>query len=229
MAGRPFGYKHTEETKRKIGDAHIGLKWSDETKEKIRQKQLGVKESDETKAKLRALWTPEHRALMSSIRKKQVVSEETKRKISLTTKGKPKSESCKEKHRQLWKNKEHAIRQLWLQRRNIKPNKPEKIVFTVLNAMYPNEWDYTGNGKILIERLNPDFINVNGKKLIIEVFGDYWHKDGVANGTTKAESYRRKVFSKYGYDMLVLWEKDIKGNINKVESDIKCFMEAHHQ
>ena len=36
------------------------------------------------------------------------------------------------------------------------------------------EYDFVGDGKIMIGTKNPDFINIKIKK-IIEVFGDYWH------------------------------------------------------
>jgi len=56
---------------------------------------------------------------------------------------------------------------------NIKPNKPENKVLNALNKYYPTQWKYTGDGSLIIDGLNPDFVNVNGHKYIIEVFGMY--------------------------------------------------------
>jgi len=102
---------------------------------------------------------------------------------------------------------------------NIKPNKKEIILNNLLQNTFPFEWKYVGNGKIIIDRLNPDFINCNGKKLIIELFGDYWHSAKIAHIT---EEERRKRFAKYGFKMLVIWESELK-NLNKVSSKIKDF------
>ena len=57
----------------------------------------------------------------------------------------------------------------------------------------------------------PDFINVNGEKKVIEVFGDYWHSDKVIQGHWKRSEFGRKaVYSQLGYDCVVLWEDMIK-------------------
>lgn len=90
-----------------------------------------------------------------------------------------------------------------------KPNKPESVVLDVLNSHFPNEWQYVGDGSIIIDGLNPDFINVNGRKLIIELFGEYWHRKG-ARKYHQTEQGRREVYQKYGYDTLVIWEKETK-------------------
>lgn len=71
-----LGYKHSEETKRKVSIASTGRVISDETKQKLREANrgqnnwLGMKHSEDTKMK------------MSKSQKGHVVSDETKRKIS---------------------------------------------------------------------------------------------------------------------------------------------------
>jgi len=90
----------------------------------------------------------------------------------------------------------------------ISPNKPETSVLTILNELYPNEWRFTGDGQVIIDGLNPDFINTNGKKLIIEVFGDYWHRQGVK--PYRVNEGRVDVYAKYGYRTLIVWEKETK-------------------
>lgn len=66
-----------------------------------------------------------------------------------------------------------------------------------------------------------DFINVNGHKQIIELFGDYWH--GVkARCYEETEEGRIKLFNQYGFDTLIIWESELK-NLEAVTNRIKRF------
>ncbi len=89
----------------------------------------------------------------------------------------------------------------------IVPNKPEVALGKLLNKISPNEYKFVGNGEIVIDRFNPDFINVNGQKKIIEMYGDYWHN---RPEVIKRDKKRIKVYKKYGYKTLVIWEKELK-------------------
>jgi hypothetical protein len=86
-------FKHSEETKRKIGLSHLGIKPSEETKEKLRLSHLGKPLSEETKRKIRE----------SRLKRKERLgyyhSKETKRKISLANTGRILSGEHKEKLR----------------------------------------------------------------------------------------------------------------------------------
>lgn len=86
---------------------------------------------------------------------------------------------------------------------NRKPTKPEIKLQLILDDLYPSEFRYVGDGQIRINGKNPDFINVNGRKQIIELFGDYWHKD-------QNPQERIDCFTPYGYKTLVVWEKELK-------------------
>ena len=74
---------------------------------------------------------------------------------------------------------------------------------------------YTGDGSIIIEGKMPDFININGQKKIIELFGNYWHKK-------EDEMIRMEYFNKYGYDTLIIWEDEIK-NLEAVKTKLIAF------
>lgn len=106
---------------------------------------------------------------------------------------------------------------------NRMPNIPEITLLGILSEYFPDEWRYVGNGSVMFDGLNPDFINVNGRKLIIELFGNYWH------GVTKTKKYHRTeqgridVFKKYGYHTLVIWEHEIKSK-EKVVDKIARFL-----
>jgi hypothetical protein len=94
----------------------------------------------------------------------------------------------------------------------IHPNKPETVVLNLLSKMYPNEWKYTGDFSFMIGGKNPDFVNINGQKKCIELFGDYWHKD-------QNPQDRINIFKEFGWDTLVIWESELK-DIEKVKEKL---------
>ena len=83
------------------------------------------------------------------------------------------------------------------------PTGPERWLGWYLEDKYPGEWAYNGNcdlGIIVGGRI-PDFVNVNGLKVVIEVFGYYWHKP-------EDEEKKIKHYKKFGYECIVIWEYD---------------------
>lgn len=82
------------------------------------------------------------------------------------------------------------------------PNKLEQKLLSILSIAYPNEWKFVGDGQLIIAGRCPDFVNVNGKKLIIELFGECWHKPS-------DELIKKRLFAKYGYGTLVIWSKEL--------------------
>ena len=102
---------------------------------------------------------------------------------------------------------------------NIKPNKPEKALNALLNKLLPKEYKYVGNFKFWIESFNPDFININGQKKIIEMYGDYWHNRKDAK---KRDKRRLIAYKQYGYKTLIIWEHELK-DLEKVKSLIIDF------
>lgn len=77
---------------------------------------------------------------------------------------------------------------------------------------------YVGNGSVIIGSLNPDFIGTTNHTKIIEVFGDYWHKERVRN-LNDTEIGRIATFNSLGYDCLVIWQHELNDEgyvINKI-------------
>lgn len=101
---------------------------------------------------------------------------------------------------------------------NLKPNQPEKLV---INLIQQNNYNfvYVGDGKFWVERFNPDFINIE-KKLIIEIFGDYWHN---LPGYKIRDKRRLKFYKKHGYKTLIIWEHELK-SINTIKDKIQEFI-----
>ena len=167
---------------------HYGRKRSEETKQKIREKAKGRKHSEETKLKC---------ASFGMLGKTQ--SEYQKRTV-----GKINSKKMKK----LWRDPEYRKRQVEvIIKGSIKtPNKAEQRLDSILQSLLPGEYKYVGDGEFILGGKCPDFININGKKKIIELFGEFWHeKDKKDNGQNRVD-----FFKKYGYDTLIIWEGELQ-------------------
>ena len=96
------GFKHSEETKRKISESHKGIKYSEEVKRKMSEAKKGIKYSEEAKRKMSEAkkgiqLSEEHKKKISESCKGRQLSEETKRKMSKSKKGRKCSEETKRK------------------------------------------------------------------------------------------------------------------------------------
>lgn len=202
-----YGKHHSKEARAKMSKSRMGKRMGKDNP------RYGVHLSIETKEKIRKA-------------RKGIIfhSLATRRKLSKVLRGIPKTAEHKAKTINQWHDKEWKDRQIRLQRLGmiIRPNKPETIMLDLLNTHYPNQWRYTGDGTFIIDGLNPDFVNINGKKQIIEVFGDYWHGEGV-RGYRQTEEGREEAFNSFGYATLIIWEHELR-NTTKVLEKISIFM-----
>lgn len=92
--------------------------------------------------------------------------------------------------------------------------KPE-LIFEEICKKYNISFHYVGDGSLWIGKkkpLNPDFIEANGKKICVEVMGDYWHSPllnyKIKEGRTLL--YRKRYYKKYGWTPIFIWETDLK-------------------
>ncbi len=120
------------------------------------------------------------------------------------------------RNKMLYKWREFSFIQKQIKSRIISPNKPEKIILSILNDLYPLEWKFTGDFTFWVDGKNPDFL-CKDKNLIIEHFGEYYHK-----GENPKE--RQNIFKKNGYESLVIWESELR-DVEKVKRRIKEFYE----
>jgi very-short-patch-repair endonuclease len=96
-----------------------------------------------------------------------------------------------------------------------KQTSPERIIDGVLTKLDP-QWEYCGTNRVInIGNNFPDFIHKASRR-IIEVYGDYWHRND--NPKDKID-----LFKAYGYDTLILWEGEIKNNLDSATEKIKQF------
>lgn len=221
------GAPHTDETKEKIRLINIGKKASEETKAKMSLSQQGRKHSEETIAKIKATkaknpfrWSEEDKQRIGKQSKER--AEITKPKRSASMMGKTHSQATRMIMRKnllaAWSDISFKERMLKAQRKGmaVRPNKPETFLLNILNNIYPGEWKYTGDFSFIINGKNPDFTNINGKKKLIEMYGDYWHK-----GQNPQD--RIDLFKRFGWETLIIWEHELKSEDN-VKSMISEFV-----
>ena len=222
------GKKRTVQQKKKISDAKKG--------DKNPMKRLDVRLKVSNSLKGRSAWNkgkkmpPMSENHKEKIRKSMLgkntfkKSKEARKKMSVAKQGcKRSKESVRKSNvgiKAAWANPEIRDKQVRaiILGNKISANKVEVKMWDIINKMYPNEWKFVGDGQLIINGKCPDFVNINGKKLLIEVFGDYWHRDD-------NPKERIKVFEPYGYRTLVLWEHNIVNDCELVKSEIRSFVE----
>ena len=105
--------------------------------------------------------------------------------------------------------------------RKKRPNKPERKLLGLLDKHFPGDWAYVGDGKLVLGNLTPDFMNVNGEKQLIELYGDYWHRDD-------DPQERINIFRGFGFSTLVIWERELRDEPAVVER-LKAFISESKQ
>ena len=111
----------------------------------------------------------------------------------------------------LWQDEEFVKK--WFKANQKHPNSIEDLVDKILQRNVPNEWKYNGNfeAEVTIGGMIPDFVNVNGRKAVIEVFGNYWHDETKRGINWKYTEFGRKAaYSQLGYICVVIWERNLK-------------------
>lgn len=110
-----------------------------------------------------------------------------------------------------------------------RPTRPESIMNRLLQKYYPNQWVYNGDFSqgVMIHGLVPDFVNTDGKKQVIEVFGEYYHNPEKRKGLKyiRTEKGRIEKYNGLGFNCLVIWESEL-GKWRAVLRKIKQFAEV---
>jgi very-short-patch-repair endonuclease len=88
--------------------------------------------------------------------------------------------------------------------RRSEPNKVERKLWKALGSSF----EYTGHGSFKIDNLKPDFISQT-RKLVIEVYGDYFHKDEPIQKTMQ----RISRFERHGWRVIIIWEHEVNDPI----------------
>lgn len=108
-----------------------------------------------------------------------------------------------EKSKALWKDPvyRHKVVEAVMKAIHKRPNRKEAILMGIIERNHL-AFEYVGDGKVIIDGYCPDFINNNGGKQIIELYGDYWHRN-------QDPQKRMDHFKRYGFDALIIWEHEL--------------------
>ncbi len=130
-------------------------------------------------------------------------TEEVKEKMSKIMKGKNTSVSTQFKKGH--KPSKDMIKKML--RRNKKSSL--EIKFERIIKKYNLPYKFVGNGEVIIGNKCPDFINVNGLKIAIEIYCKK-HKELFKNTTIQEWiNERKEIFNNYGWDLLFFDENQI--------------------
>jgi len=213
------GVPKSEEHRRNLSSVHMGKIVSEETRKKLSEATKGRTLSEEHRRRISESLTgkvqsEEHGRRNSESHMGHIHSEETKRKISEGNMGKPggmlgktHSEETRgnmsESHKRYWANlsKEKRDKRTKNLGGTKSPTMNELTLDSYLQSRFPGEWLYNGNGDTRIGGRKPDFININGKKEVIETMGIYYHPES-------DEQERIAHYAKYGFRCIVVWEWD---------------------
>lgn len=162
------------------------------SKMKKRHGYLGKHHTKETIKKIR----------IANLGKKK--SEETRRKLSIRNMG---------QQNPMWgKHRKFSDAHL----RNILKGllrRPTKLEQKFMRIIEKNRllFKYVGDGKIIINGKCPDFIDCDGSKRVVEVFGRVWHDPKMSFKEIpyhQTEQGTIEHYSKYGFKCTVLWDNE---------------------
>ena len=80
-------------------------------------------------------------------------------------------------------------------------SQPEFFLELYLEDRFPGQWGYNGDSSqgVIIGGKVPDFVSLEGRPIVIEELGIYFHPD--SDESDKVEHYK-----KYGYGCIVVWD-----------------------
>ncbi len=191
-----FGKTHTKDvriilSKKKMGNQiWKGRKHLDETKIKISKSNKGKQRNETIKNKMKILTSGKNNPMYGKTH-------------SVITKEKMRSKAISR-----FKDKNFLSK--WTKSITKKgPNKPEKLLLKILKELFGDIYLYTGDYTFWIEGKNPDFTNINDKK-VIDYFGNWWHSE-INHGIPEELEDKNRImhFNKNDYKSLIIREHEL--------------------
>lgn len=202
QANPGYGKRYTKQEKQLIGElvkqALSDPQWRAEQSARGKRNMQNPDYVAKLQEAGRRLWeNPSYRSIVLSQHKRVMSTDEEKEKRRKATK-------------KMWEDPRYRDKVITgvIAALNKKPNQREKQLDAILQEHFPRAYEYTGDGKLVIGGMIPDFVNVNGKKDVIELFGDYWHT--IKDGWKDNELGKIMAYNSFGYRCLVIWEHELR-------------------
>ena len=231
------GKKHSEETRKKISKSNKGKKFSEEHRKKLSKSATG------------RILSEEHRKKMSERMKGKPGlhlgmkhSEESKKKMSAANTGKKDSEETIKRKKRAQSTPEAIQRKSdsrAKQKFPFKDTKPELLTHSILEK-HNISFKKHKNFKLYKSHHQADIVIEPNH--VIEVFGDYWHfnpkkfdgestqkkrrKEIKAKDVWKRDKYVIDGMKEQGYKVLVVWESELKKELQKTTQKILKFIKV---
>lgn len=215
---------------------NTGKHWPANVKEKISRARRGQTPKDETKRKLSLIKLGENNPFYNKHHTAKTKAEIRKKILTLWQNQKYReriSQAFSQARLKQWQNPQYVINQVALIKASgkMKPNKAEQQLTYILSRNIP-AFSYNGDFSLGISLggLIPDFVNTNGKKEIIELFGKYWHSGKfIEKNWRRSELGRVMIYNSLGWRCLVIWESDLKKlTEEEIVTKIKTYFGREH-
>lgn len=188
------------------------------TRKKLKEKNsgencywYGKKRSAEARAKMSEshkgkTLNASHRKKIGEAQKGKTYSKEVRRKISGAIKEyyENNPERCNEISERM-KGENNPAKQPEVRKKMLSIRRPTSIERRIINIRdeFDLPYEYVGNGEFWIKNMNPDFVNTNDKKVVIEVLGDHWH-------TPEEFEERKERMAEYGWSCIGIWGHELE-------------------
>ena len=113
----------------------------------------------------------------------------------------------------------HRLWQLKHPKKISKTSKPTNLerIFEAICKKHNLPFRYVGDGKLWIgkeggKKLNPDFIECNGKKIVIEIMGEFWHAPLLKHKRLREDAllnYRQRFYKRFKWQPIFIWGTDL--------------------
>ena len=204
--GNPFYHKnHTKEARRKMRENHADFAGENNTF-------YGKHHTEETKIKisnnrvyLRGKAHPSFGKPMSEEAKKKMIDAQ----IGLQA-GEKNAMFGKHHTKEALEKMKKARRHQHFPKHHTKP----ELIFEEICKKYDLHFKYVGDGSLWIGKdraLNPDFIQADGQKIVVEIFGDWWHSPllNPKLSETANLNFRKRHYKKFKWHSIFIWETDL--------------------